>query len=340
MGPCPGRVVSTWDGGRRWYSVGSEIGFSDRGTVRVGECTFSEVAGRGKLLFHHDFGDTLFVSKAGHPRGRFRANRSKTSWAVEVCAAPPDNAGIRSVVATRLSQGRFDGALRPVPGGVVAVVQQGPLASPRVKEVAFFRYGSFSSVPLPNPSAASGWMPDSARVHVAWPTVYVLAVPVGGKRRPSNERRPCYGDPGTVEARGRSDAVMVVMSRRPRHACLGRQGVPLRARRCREGPSPAFATAVGSSSASDSSNDRRGCWPSPVRTGARRSSRASPTGRMSPSRACVQAACGRCGGPTTAVRPGASSGAAKALHGCPSPRVRPRRRLVDVFLARTLWSSS
>jgi hypothetical protein len=176
-GPCPGRaVVSTWDGGRRWFSVGSEIGFSDRGSVRVGECTFSTVAGRGKLLFHHDFGDTLFRVEGWPPEGDVHCQPVETSWALEVCAAPPDNAGIRSVPATRLTEGRFGGDLRPVPGGVVALIFEGPLSDLRVNEVAFFRYGSFSSVPLPSPSTASGWMPSTGQVHIAWPIVYVLSL--------------------------------------------------------------------------------------------------------------------------------------------------------------------
>ena len=166
-GKQAGGTFWTNDGGRRWYDTGVA-------PLRA------VAAGRGNLLFWHVWGGELHRVEGWPPRGDFACRRLNSEWGPPapghpLCAAPPNDADMRSVVVARLDRRTF-GLMRPVPGGAFAAVlgPNGELEPTDGRRVALYRNGDFSVTRLPNapPDADQPGMPDIA---AAWPRLYATS---------------------------------------------------------------------------------------------------------------------------------------------------------------------
>lgn len=156
-GKQAGGTFWTNDGGRRWY---------DTQVVPLR----AMASGRGNLLFWHVWGAELSRVAGWPPRGDFGCRRLNPDWGPPapghpLCAAPANEAGMRSGAVARLDRGTF-GLMRSVPGGVFAGVWG--TGDPRV---ALFRNGALTETRLPDePARADGH--DRVEVAAAWPSLY------------------------------------------------------------------------------------------------------------------------------------------------------------------------
>lgn len=160
-----GATFWTRDGGRRWY--GTQV-------VPLG----AAASGRGSLLFWHQYRDTLYRVEGWPPRGDFPCEPGDWPPAQppghRICLDPPGDAGMRSIVAARLERGVFR-EMRSVAGGVVGLVLEPNGRHPNLgaSDVALYREGSLSLVPLADPAVADGEELSGVRLAAAWPRIYV-----------------------------------------------------------------------------------------------------------------------------------------------------------------------
>ncbi len=163
-----GRQVSarfwTRDNGRHWFR-----------TRRIGP----EFQGSGRYLFWISIGGPkLHQVRPWPPRGRARCDGVWTDAAFEtvpvtggnVCSDPAVEAGMRSSVVATLQQGRFVG-LSNIPGGIIATVDGGTPASPRV---LLYRRGRATVVVLPPASGVTHCTGFNSEPIVTWPRITVL----------------------------------------------------------------------------------------------------------------------------------------------------------------------
>lgn len=184
-GRIGGGVFWTNDGGRRWFGV--------RGAAPLQ----SAAAGRGSLLFWHSYTespDTLYRVTGWPPRGDFPC--LPRDWPPNqppghrVCAELPDDAGMRSVPVARLDHGTL-GEMRPVPGGVAALVAdpRRPLAGLDATAVAVYRVRTLSLARLPAPALKSGEIfSGRAELAAAGPSLFAT-VPLSLPNDPYRPRR-------------------------------------------------------------------------------------------------------------------------------------------------------
>ncbi len=172
-GKQDGTVLWTNDGGRHWYDMG--------GLLPLG----TEAVARGSQFFWHPWQGrrgTLYRVESWPPRGEIPCKQVIPDWGVRqprghfVCTAPPDDAGMRSVVVAQLEQGSFR-VMRVVPGGVVALVSEPNDRHPQLgaSQAAVYRAGSLSLTPLPEPALVSPEDVAGIGLAAAGPRVYATA---------------------------------------------------------------------------------------------------------------------------------------------------------------------
>ena len=153
----------TRDNGRHWYRS-SQIG--------------REFQGSDSYLFWHNVDGLLRQVRPWPPRGVARCRGVWTNSAFStrrvrggnVCSGPAVDAGSRSVVVTRVDNGRL-ASLANVPAGVIAAVTG---ATNNIPQVLLYRRGSANVIALP---PAAGLMPCAGANQepiVAWPRITVL----------------------------------------------------------------------------------------------------------------------------------------------------------------------
>jgi hypothetical protein len=177
-GGWAGATFWTRDGGRHWYFTrlfpGADYRFERRSLVQ---------AGRGSSLFWHLGGDTLYRVEGWPPRGDVPCEPdpilNPQPPGRTVCAVPPGEAGMHSVVAARLHRGAF-GAMRSTAAGVVALVDErnGRHQTVSASHVAVYRApdNSLSLAPFPDtPPLKAGEELAYFSLAAAWPRLFVTA---------------------------------------------------------------------------------------------------------------------------------------------------------------------
>jgi len=229
-----GSSLWTNDGGSHWFLTDAFPKPNyNRGALAVRR------AGRGSLLFWHQYGNTLYRVKGWPPRGVFRCTRSP-DWPNElpnhpICEKPAGDAGLSSAVVARLERGRFE-SMAAVPGGVIAVVT-GHNDRAVAPQVAGFRNGSLSLVVLPEPLLDQGDALSYVTVTAARPRLYSTADVTRG------------GQSGFGEVLWRSEdggaTWTVALGKAKSPSVLHRPAPPSRARRWFPGGFVAVANARG-----------------------------------------------------------------------------------------------
>lgn len=173
-GNWAGSTLWTNDGGRSWYATGV---FGDVCYANCVPTVGRRVAraGRGRLLFWHDYGGTLNQVRGWPPMGRFPCTEF---WFWDdplpghrLCRRLPDEAGLSSVPVARLEKGSAFRELASVPGGVAAVVDRS--TSDGAPTIALYRGGSLSQVTLPELQGAGEFA--NFTIVAPWPKIYVVA---------------------------------------------------------------------------------------------------------------------------------------------------------------------
>jgi hypothetical protein len=168
-----GTSLWTNDGGRFWYATDV---FGGACYANCGLYRRIWRAGRGKALFWHDFGDTLYQVRGWPPVGHFACEE----WAFgeadpslpghPLCEPPPNDAGLSSLPVAQLDHGSF-GEMVAVPNGAAAIEHvPGDELAPKV---ALVRGGSLSLLALPEAGADADSV-DNFTIVAPWPRVYVV----------------------------------------------------------------------------------------------------------------------------------------------------------------------